>query len=88
MGRPLPAGENWQSGDFTYSGQVTAADLNAVEQHLGASFPSEETVGGPISGSGGGGAAPVPEPGTLALLAAGLAVAGIAAVRRRAKHAG
>ncbi len=91
LGASITAGENWQSGDFAYAGQVTGADLNIVESHLGASFPAVE-VGGPVQLNAGALQAvsveAVPEPGTLALLAAGLAVAGIAAVCRRAKIAG
>jgi hypothetical protein len=97
LGQPITPGLNWQSGDFAYADQVDASDLNAVLQHLGGSLPAAVVGRG---GVGGGvqfdaavgvpqaGVAAVPEPGTLALLAAGLAVAGIAAVRRRAKIAG
>jgi hypothetical protein len=57
------AGKVWAQGDFNYDGNVDISDLSALGQHWNQS----------IAGfSGGEGGAIVPEPSTLALLAAGL----------------
>ena len=91
LGGKITPGLNWQSGDFAYVGQVTASDLNIVLENLGANLPaavqSDADVAVPRASAAGGPAA-VPEPGTLALLVAGLALAGIVAVGRRPNRAG
>ncbi|MGO9115609.1 MAG: PEP-CTERM sorting domain-containing protein [Thermoguttaceae bacterium] len=93
FGKAVPAGVSaWQFGSFNYGPVVNNTDRGMLAANFGkGSFPSVGIGGGPISDPGlaavGSGAAPVPEPGTLALLAAGLAVACIAVVRRRENSA-
>ena len=61
----VTVGATWLQGDFNFDGKVGIADLGALADHYG------ETLGG--------GAAAVPEPAGLALLALGA----VALVRRR-----
>jgi len=56
----------WAQGDFNYSGTVTGADYGYVIGNYHHSFDPAPPVGSGAVGSA------VPEPGTLALLAAGL----------------
>jgi len=81
FGKSDPAGvSTWQFGDLNYDGRVNAIDLAILQANFGKSgFPSYVEAGR-------SGLAPVPEPGTLALLAAALAAACVAAVRRRANR--
>ena len=57
-------GTTWQQGDANYDGAVDGLDRDLMVANLGSQLPS-----GVMSGAG---VTPVPEPGTLALLAAGL----------------
>jgi hypothetical protein len=66
---------NWAAGDFDYNGFVDDDDVTL----LGAFYDPSAT---PIT-SPGGGVAAVPEPATVTLLGATVAVCAIAAVRRR-----
>jgi autotransporter-associated beta strand protein len=62
----------WFNGDFNYDGQVTGDDYSAIDFNIlaqGAPFPT----GGSASLSG---VSAVPEPGTISVLAASLAVLG------------
>jgi len=52
------SGKNWDQGDFNYDGKVDISDLALLGQHWNQSIPGFSQV--------------VPEPGTLAMLAAGL----------------
>jgi len=76
---PPAAGEaGWWSGDFDYDGDVDLDDYDRIDY-------AYWFQGGPLGGMAGAGQAPygaVPEPGTLALLAAGGAVAGLRRGRR------
>jgi hypothetical protein len=71
--------EPWAGGDVTYDGTVGAADLAFVIGNYGTALPAlADIAGSQIDGAGiallsAHGITPVPEPGTIALLAASLA---------------
>ena len=57
------SGKLWQGGDFNYDGVVNALDFNAIASEFGmSSAPSAPALG-----------TLVPEPGSLGLLALGIA---------------
>ena len=60
-------GKHWADGDFNYDGVVNILDLALLAQHWDQSLTGI-SLGGAMSSAGSGGAVPVPEPGTLALL--------------------
>jgi fibronectin-binding autotransporter adhesin len=68
----------WSTGDFDYSGIVGASDLSAVLTNFGQTLPTSLDISpyhldaDAIRALGAAGIAVVPEPGTLALLAAWL----------------
>jgi hypothetical protein len=68
----------WSTGDFDYSGIVGASDLSTVLTNFGQTLPSSLDISpyhldaDAIRALGAAGITVVPEPGTLALLAAGL----------------
>jgi autotransporter-associated beta strand protein len=65
-------GQTWAQGDVNYDGVVNAKDLSTVLANWGKTMPS--VYNSPLGGLAGaaGPCSAVPEPGTLALLAAGL----------------
>jgi prepilin-type N-terminal cleavage/methylation domain-containing protein/prepilin-type processing-associated H-X9-DG protein len=78
---PGARGMGWWSGDFNYDGLVDADDYDAIDNaFVFGSGPLAGTL--TYGGLPGGAPAAAPEPATLALLAAGAAIA--AARRRRA----
>ena len=70
-------GTAWQRGDVNYDGAVNGLDYDLWRQNVG-----KAPLGGDVAGSAG--VIGVPEPGTLALLAAGLLGLVACAWRRRA----
>ena len=74
-------GQTWTQGDFNYDGVVNGTDLAKLLANWGKSMPTGIVIdgaaypnldSGAISMLRGAGITVVPEPGTLALLAAGL----------------
>ncbi len=63
--------QTWAEGDFTYDGVVNLGDLSIVLANWGKTMPAGYDGLGGLPGAAGPCSA-VPEPGTLALLAAGL----------------
>ena len=80
----------WAMGDFNYDGDVTLADLTAVLNHYNKSLAAGFSIsdanldGAAVAALSGAGFTVVPEPGTLALLAAGLL--GLLAYARRKQN--
>jgi hypothetical protein len=72
-------GTTWATGDFNDDGSADLLDLALWKESFALVGTSGGSLGGPgaIVGSTSGSAAPTPEPGTLAMLAAGL-VGGLA----------
>ena len=67
-------GTDWQMGDANYDGAINGLDLDLWQQNLGKTI-IQGTAGGDVVGGGSvgdSGAVTVPEPGTLAMLVAGL----------------
>jgi hypothetical protein len=74
-------GNTWQNGDANYDGMVDGLDRDLLLAHLGSQLASVAMPDADAVSDAG--VTSVPEPGTLALLAAGLIGVLVCARRRR-----
>jgi autotransporter-associated beta strand protein len=84
---PNGTGMTWQQGDFDYNGKVDLTDFSILATDFGRSFSAPEMSPGSSLGSVfAGDVGVVPEPSSIVMLSALLALGGVWAIGRRQRN--